>query len=214
MCSPMALSNLTLSDLEKPKSRSLLSGSRSVWYTSVCLRLITTLIWMSQKGSLLAAGFSAVPAVFLVFAFQLPFTMQCSAWAINLLCLKIYFQCPVFSTSCLISDPLIGRGFESRPAWGHHCWWDSLPSLSSHNMCRERVRAQIPVYVGTTGVLMHIKGCIWEQPPRGVPWVSGLVGHFFQTWPDSECSHTVQFLDCSDLNWRSNHYHPGLALRS
>ncbi len=35
---------------------------------------------------------------------------------------------------------------------------------------------------------------------RGAPWVSGLVGHFVQTWPDSECSHTVQFLDCSDLN--------------
>ncbi len=24
------------------------------------------------------------------------------------------------------------------------------------------------------------------QPPRGVPWVSGLVGHFVQTWPDSK----------------------------
>ncbi len=38
-----------------------------------------------------------------------------------------------------------------------------------------------------------------EQPPRGAPWVSGLVGHFVQTWADSECSHTVQFLDGSDL---------------
>ncbi len=26
--------------------------------------------------------------------------------------------------------------------------------------------------------------------------VSGLVGYFVQTWPDSKCSHTVQFLDC------------------
>ncbi len=43
------------------------------------------------------------------------------------------------------------------------------------------------------------EGCR-EQPPRGAPWESGLVGHFVQTWPDSECSHTVQFLDCSDLN--------------
>ncbi len=25
-----------------------------------------------------------------------------------------------------------------------------------------------------------------EQPPRGPPWVSGLVAHFVQTWPDSE----------------------------
>ncbi len=46
-----------------------------------------------------------------------------------------------------------------------------------------------------------------EQPPRGPPWVSGLVGHFVQTWPDSECSHTMQCLDCSDLNWRWNRYH-------
>ncbi len=46
-----------------------------------------------------------------------------------------------------------------------------------------------------------------EQPPCGAPWVSGLVGHFVQTWPDSECSHTVQFLDYSDSNWRCNHYH-------
>ncbi len=45
------------------------------------------------------------------------------------------------------------------------------------------------------------------QPPRGPPWVSGLVGHFVQIWPDSECSHTVQCLDCSDLNWRCNRYH-------
>ncbi len=26
----------------------------------------------------------------------------------------------------------------------------------------------------------------WEQPPRGAPWVSGLVRHFVQIWPDSE----------------------------
>ncbi len=34
----------------------------------------------------------------------------------------------------------------------------------------------------------------------GAPWISGLVGHFVQAWPDSECSHTVQCLDCGDLN--------------
>ncbi len=45
----------------------------------------------------------------------------------------------------------------------------------------------------------RILGCR-EQPPLGAPWVSGLVGHFVQTWPDSECSHTVQCLDCKDLN--------------
>ncbi len=41
-------------------------------------------------------------------------------------------------------------------------------------------------------------GCT-EQSPRGAPWVSGLVGHFVQTWPDSECSHAVQFLDSAVL---------------
>ncbi len=46
-----------------------------------------------------------------------------------------------------------------------------------------------------------------ELPPCGAPWVSGLVGHCVQTWPDSECSHTLQYLDCSDLNWHCNHYH-------
>ncbi len=46
------------------------------------------------------------------------------------------------------------------------------------------------------GVAWIVKGA-WEQPPRGAPWVSGLVAHFVQTWPDSEYSHTVQFLDCS-----------------
>ncbi len=43
-------------------------------------------------------------------------------------------------------------------------------------------------------VSKNTKGCR-EQPPRGAPWVSGLVGHFVQTYPDSECAHTVQFLD-------------------
>ncbi len=43
-----------------------------------------------------------------------------------------------------------------------------------------------------------VTGCR-EQPPRGAPWVSGLVGHFVPTWPDSECSHTVQFLDSAVL---------------
>ncbi len=38
-----------------------------------------------------------------------------------------------------------------------------------------------------------------DQPPRGAPWVSGLVGHFVLTWPNSECSHTVQFLDSAVL---------------
>ncbi len=50
--------------------------------------------------------------------------------------------------------------------------------------------------------VVYLSTCLWgcrEQPPRGAPWVSGLVEHFVQTWPDSECSHTVQFLDSAVL---------------
>ncbi len=43
-----------------------------------------------------------------------------------------------------------------------------------------------------------MEGGILNTNPSTAPWVSGLVGHFVQTWPDSECSHTVQCLDCSD----------------
>ena len=43
-----------------------------------------------------------------------------------------------------------------------------------------------------------------EHPPHGAPWVSGLVGHFVQTWPDSECSHTVQFSDCRTITFFSS----------
>ncbi len=46
-----------------------------------------------------------------------------------------------------------------------------------------------------------MEGGILNTNPSTAPWVSGLVGHFVQTWPDSECSHTVQCLDCSDLNY-------------
>ncbi len=51
-------------------------------------------------------------------------------------------------------------------------------------------------------MLDPFKGCR-EQPPRGAPWVSGLVEYFVQTWPDSECSQTVQCLDCSELTLQS-----------
>ncbi len=46
----------------------------------------------------------------------------------------------------------------------------------------------------------HSYAGVQRAASRGAPWVSGLVGHFVQIWPDSECSHTVQCLDCSDLN--------------
>ena len=49
----------------KVKVSQILSGRKFAW-NRFTRSNITTLIWMSQKGSLLAGGFSAVPAVFLV----------------------------------------------------------------------------------------------------------------------------------------------------
>ncbi len=64
----MALSNLTLTDLERSKSRSLRFSV--VGYVNgidifACSNFTT--IWMSQKGVCWRAGFSAVPAVCPVF---------------------------------------------------------------------------------------------------------------------------------------------------
>ncbi len=52
MGSPMAPSHFNLEWPWKVKVKvtKILSSSRSVWYTYICLRLITTLIWISQKG--------------------------------------------------------------------------------------------------------------------------------------------------------------------
>ncbi len=68
MASPMALSHLILTDLEGSKSRSLrfsVVGGYLYGIDIIASSNITT-IWMSQKGVCWRAGFSAVPAVFLV----------------------------------------------------------------------------------------------------------------------------------------------------
>ncbi len=68
MASPMALSNLTLTDLEGSKSRSLRFSVVAYLYgIDIFASSKITTIWMSQKGVCWRAGFSAVPAVFLVF---------------------------------------------------------------------------------------------------------------------------------------------------
>ncbi len=67
MASPMALSNLTLTDLERSKSRSLRYSVLGYPYgINMFASSNFTTIWMSQKGVCWRAGFSAVPAVFLV----------------------------------------------------------------------------------------------------------------------------------------------------
>ncbi len=69
--------------------------------------------------------------------------------------------------------------------------WLSLRSSSSRNACAN------PVCLGGA----------WEQPPRGAPGYQVLSDILFRLGLIVNCSHTVWYLDCSDLNWRCNHYH-------
>ncbi len=55
-------------------------------------------------------------------------------------------------------------------------------------------------------------GGAWEQPPRGAPGYQVSSDILFRLGLIANCSHTVQYLDCSDLNWRCNRYHLFLAL--
>ncbi len=67
MAIPMALSNLTLTGLQRSKSRSL--GFSVVGYLygiDIFASSNIMTIWKSQRGFCWRAGFSAVPAVFLV----------------------------------------------------------------------------------------------------------------------------------------------------
>ncbi len=72
-------------------------------------------------------------------------------------------------------------------------------STSLYNICSCICPASL------TSWLHPLGGCR-EQPPGGAPWVSGLVGHFVQTWPDSECSHTVQFLESAVLRLQNRKF--------
>ncbi len=67
MASPMVLSNLTFTDLQRSKSRSLRFSVVGYLYgIDIFASSNITTIMMSQKGVCWWAGFSAVPAVFLV----------------------------------------------------------------------------------------------------------------------------------------------------
>ncbi len=50
-------------------------------------------------------------------------------------------------------------------------------------------------------------GGAWEQPPRGAPGYQVLSDILFRFGLIANCSHTVQCLDFSNLNWRCNRYH-------
>ncbi len=91
MASPMALSNLTFTDLERSKLRSLRFSVVGYLYgIDIFASSNITTIWMSQKGVCWAAGFSAVPAVFLVY-FASPVS------PLFILC-TIYVHCFTIST--------------------------------------------------------------------------------------------------------------------
>ncbi len=63
----IVLSNLTLTDLQRSKSRSLRFSVVGYLYgIDIFASSNITTIWKSQKGVCWRAGFSAVPAVFLV----------------------------------------------------------------------------------------------------------------------------------------------------
>ncbi len=69
MASLMTPSLLTLRDLERSKPRSLrfsVVGYLTMYGIYIFASSNITIIWMSQKGVCWRAGFSAVPAVFLV----------------------------------------------------------------------------------------------------------------------------------------------------
>ncbi len=70
MVSPMTSSVLTLSDLERSNSRSLrFRVVRELYGIDIFAHSnIANLIWMSQKGVCWLAGFSAVPAVLLIYS--------------------------------------------------------------------------------------------------------------------------------------------------
>ncbi len=91
MTIPMALSNLTLTDLQ---------GSRSLRFSVVGYPYVIdifassniTTIWKSQKGACWQAGFSDVPAVFLV-CYVFWVVMLCCSWfgyVVQLMCM-LYF---------------------------------------------------------------------------------------------------------------------------
>ncbi len=52
----------------------------------------------------------------------------------------------------------------------------------------------------------------WSRPPMAHPGYQVLLDILFRLGLIANCSHTVQYLDCSDLNWLCNHYHLFLAL--
>ncbi len=60
--------------------------------------------------------------------------------------------------------------------------------------------------------LLVQKRCAWEQPPRGAPWVSGLVGHFVQTLPNSDLLSHSAVLRLQRLELTLQSLSPVLAL--
>ncbi len=82
----MALSNLTVTDLERPKSSPLRFSVVGYLYgiDIFASSNITALSWMSQKGLCLRAGLSAVPALFVYISVH--FTLPPAIFELHVIC--------------------------------------------------------------------------------------------------------------------------------
>ncbi len=76
----MALSNLTLTDLQRPRSLRF-SVVGYLYVIDIFASSNITTIWKSQKGVCWRAGFSAVPAVFLVLLATPVLVGVCISWS-------------------------------------------------------------------------------------------------------------------------------------
>ncbi len=119
---------------------------------------------------------------------------------------KIDFSCPTID-STVPTARCQGQGQPWIPGcpryWQAQAWNWFLPQRS---LCTKKKRSLNPaaqlkpnegdqeVFVETGLILMRVNVCDETKPknmlsypsPTWRPWVSGLVGHFVQTWPDSE----------------------------
>ncbi len=109
-----------------------------------------------------------------------------------------YFHSPLLSSLNLMNSNLMNMHVLSEELYTTWNWQDTLHLTSvvvnNHNYYSIEGNTWIhrlwistlslntsKAYCGNSPVPLHLRGS-WEQPPRGVPWVSGLVGHFVQTW--------------------------------
>ncbi len=88
--------------------------------------------------------------------------------------------------------------------------WTSISGSSSSGIALKILyekKKNVSFTATYTLIVLHLHRGAWEQPPRGAPGYRVLSDILFRLDLIANCSHTVPYLDCSDLNWRWNHYH-------